>query len=309
MYTRYIVTFDPLVEKKSCISILEKHDFRIRHLFELIPAAVIEATPEEAQLLKNESQIERLNFDIHSNEREPIQFKFLDSNGVVRYLVPEEYDFEKDKAKMEAGKNIDASSTISCAVIDSGVDNQHPVLLGRVVEEYDLTGEGVFDFYGHGTLVASRCVANALKSHKSVDNFLKEMNLEFDSYDPKIISVKVADGKGVFWESDIMIAIELLNKIAIDREIGMIVNLSLGVYKANCTGKCPLCKIAKNASNLEILAASGNREFPFQSRRPDCPAKAKGVISVGAMDFSGGITEYSKKGSFYSLGNVKFKLI
>ncbi len=46
-------------------------------------------------------------------------------------------------------------SGIRIAIIDTGVDVNHPDLAGKVVATADFTGEGFFDGHGHGTHVAS----------------------------------------------------------------------------------------------------------------------------------------------------------
>jgi len=296
MSCRYIVTFDNSIVKESRIDIIKKYDGKIRYLFELIPAAAIELEQEKVELLKNEEQIENVFVDIQSIESKPKPFKFLEPDGRIKYLVPKDYDFELDRWQREHQKNADPSPGM--AIIDTGVDKQHPILRGRVKKEYDFTGEGPADLNGHGTIVAMIGVMSALNP-----NIIK---LGW-GLDIGIINVKVANRRGVFWESDVMAGIELLAKQAIVINQPIVVNISLGVYNKDCVGNCPLCSMAKAArskAGLFIVAAAGN--IPGLT---SCPAKSEGSHAVGALDSSGKIARYSGTAETYYPGDVEFKKV
>ena len=282
MTNRYIITFDNSLSRTSVLNVIHSYDAKIRHLFELIPAVAIEVDHEKVEALKKEQVVNNIISDIRSEENKPFPFKFSDSDGKIRYRVPEDYNFNTDKLQREQRNDINANPGI--AIIDTGVDKQYPVLRGRVKKEYDLTGEGVTDFNGHGTIVASIAV--------------KGTNLS-------IISVKVGNKKGIFWESDVMAGIEIARKEAVKIGKPIVVNLSLGVYNKNCIGNCPLCSIASAATGmLSIVAAAGN--IPGLT---SCPAKAKGVLAVGALSSLGKIADYSGTGEIYAPGNIKFKVV
>ena len=283
---RYIIMFNTSFTKESCIEVVKKHNAKVRYLFELIPAVAIEIAPEEIPLLNKDPHIDKIVFDLRSGESKPSPFKFLDPDKKIRYLVPADYDYNADRVQRELEKDSDVHLTSNLANIDTGVDNQHPVLRGRVDKEYDLTGEGLIDLNGHGTIVASIALVSA-------------------QLRTGIISVKVANKKGVFWESDIMAGIEVVYREAVERETTISVNISLGIYHKKCVGDCPLCLLANAASNkLLIFAAAGNIPGLIS-----CPAKAGAVISVGALDSSGKIANYSGTGKIHGPGTVKFKTV
>ena len=82
---------------------------------------------------------------------------------------------------------IDGESTVLVAVLDTGIDENHEDLAGRVVAEIDLSeSPAVTDIYGHGTPIAGIIAADA-------GNGLGIMGVAPDSL---LVNVKVADDNG-----------------------------------------------------------------------------------------------------------------
>jgi subtilisin family serine protease len=141
-----------------------------------------------------------------------------------------------------------------CALIDSGILRNHPDLAGHVVDEIDFTGEGPEDKFGHGTMVALDLI------HKAPD--------------AKIVSVKAIDASGRGHVGRLLRAMAWVRK----RADVTIVNMSLGIFRPQCTGHCSVCQAAGRMVDAGkiVLVAVGNTEG-----LEACPAKNhEKVISV-----------------------------
>jgi subtilisin family serine protease len=133
-----------------------------------------------------------------------------------------------------------------CALIDSGMLRNHPDLAGHVADEIDFTGEGPEDKFGHGTMVALDLV------HKAPD--------------VKIVSVKAVDASGRGRVGRLLQAMAWVRWRADVR----IVNMSLGIFRPQCTGDCSVCQAAGRMADAGkiVLVAVGNTEG-----LEACPAK------------------------------------
>lgn len=155
---------------------------------------------------------------------------------------------------------------IKIAVIDTGVDYNHPDLFGfgpdgKVVGGYNFINEGEppLDTNGHGTQVAGVIAA---------DGILKGVAPK-----AKILSYKVSeDGEGV--SSDLII--KAINKSIEDG--ADIINISLGVNKTNSN----IDKAVDNAlqKGIIVITAAGN-DGPIP-QTIGSPGKNPGSITVGA---------------------------
>jgi serine protease AprX len=171
---------------------------------------------------------------------------------------------------------------IRVAVIDTGVDKNHPDLRDKVVDEVNLTSDrpGVPPDY-HGTHVAGIIASN--------DPLYRGV-----AYDTEIINVKVMTSGGFgspYWVVD---GIEQ----AVRREAN-ILSMSLGwsqiqhwwvCYDADCV----LCRAADTAVDIgcHVIVAAGNygnanKMLWGPARRLSnitCPGNARNVITVAAVD-------------------------
>ena len=179
---------------------------------------------------------------------------------------------------------------IHCAIIDTGVLSNHPLIIPHLMEEsVDFTGEGPEDQNGHGTVVSLIYLANA-------------------TADATIYNVKALDSKGRGTMDNLIKAIDW----CIERKIKLI-NISAGInYKKfglfDCNGTCKLCKAAERAVNngSMVFAAAGN-----EANETYCPATAGvkrgvGIWAMGAVDLDNKKLPDSGTGNFYALGTVNF---
>jgi subtilisin family serine protease len=149
------------------------------------------------------------------------------------------------------------TSRTVAAVIDTGVIAEHPSLVGRIVEEVDLTGEGVEDQHGHGTAVAAILAATA----PTVD----------------IISVKALDRTGRCNTPTLALAFREAARLL--GSSGSVVNVSAGIRQPACRGDCALCATVTElqSEGYIFVCAAGNSPGVTY-----CPAKVGIAVTTPA---------------------------
>jgi serine protease AprX len=177
---------------------------------------------------------------------------------------------------------------VKVAVLDSGVDTQHPFL--NVSHSVSTSGESV-DIPGqHGTHCAG---------------IIASRDLVFSGVAPGVdlLNIKVLDGDGSGRHTNITKGIDE----ALDQE-AQVISMSLGFnhlpawsnggHGWTCTnGHCPLCTAVDNAVTLDnaiVVVAAGNEHNRAQALRDSgsgdsfdtelaCPGQARKAITVGAL--------------------------
>ena len=159
------------------------------------------------------------------------------------------------------------SATVKIAVVDTGVDVNHPDLSSKIVGSYNaLDGTStVTDNVGHGTFVAGVAAAATNNS----------VGVAGAGYNTSLLAVKVSDAPtildfdeaaGVTWAAD---------------HGANVINLSLG-SSATSTVEQDAITYAQSKGVL-IVAAAGNDT----STAPEYPAAYPGVVAVGATNGAG----------------------
>jgi hypothetical protein len=162
------------------------------------------------------------------------------------------------------------SSLITVAIIDTGIDIDHPEFTGRISElSYNSVTqtvglEAIDDDQGHGTMVAGVIGANANNGTgiAGVTNQVQLMVIKANEI-----------GEDTFKDSDIIRAIYY----AVDHGAD-IINLSLGSSYANSLTKKAVEYAYEN--NVLVVASSGNDGENIKKY----PASFDSVISVGSVD-------------------------
>jgi Subtilase family len=178
--------------------------------------------------------------------------------------------------RMVSGKGV------AVAVIDTGVDADHPELAGRVIERIDVTGYGTAG-ERHGTAIAGLIGAAA-------DNGVGAYGMAPEA---QIISIKACqpESRGTLaarcWSSTLAKALDA----ALTRP-ARIINLSLSGPKDPLLEKLVNAALA---SNHLLVAAAGN-SGPDGS--PSYPAAYPGVLAVGAIDSRQRLWRDSTRGAF-----------
>lgn len=200
--------------------------------------------------------------------------------------------FNDPDIKLQYGlQNINASKAwdiskgdekVIVAVVDTGVDLDHPDLKDNLVKGYT-TIKGTTsanDDNGHGTHVAGVVAAIA-------DNGIGVTGMAPQC---KVMPIKVLSGKGEGNDSDIAEGIIW----AVDHG-AKIINLSLGGAGAGKTLENAITYAYK--SNTLVIAAMGNNGANVKNY----PAAFKNVIAVGASDVKNKIAPFSNFGDWISV--------
>jgi thermitase len=198
-------------------------------------------------------------------------------------LYQEEYQWNLPAIGTERGWSISkGNEDITIAVIDTGVDLDHPDLVNRLVEGYNIIGDNSNpdDDNGHGTHVAG-IIASETNNREGIAGltwFNKIMPIKAMSAEGYGTTFDIA--KGIIW--------------AVDNGADVI-NLSLGNYKESNV----LRRAIRYAYNNDVvmIAAAGNDG----TRQPSYPAAYPEVLSVSAVSYDGKLADFSNYGSYINI--------
>jgi len=159
------------------------------------------------------------------------------------------------------------SSRITIAIVDTGVDLNHPDLNDKIVPGWDFSNDDFVpqDDHGHGTHVAGIAAAET-------DN---TQGVAGVSWGARIMPIKVLDEHGDGFYSDVARGVRYACNHG-----AQIINLSLGGSNSSSILKEAL-EYAQEMGCL-IVAAAGNSA----QNRVDCPARYPEAMAVAATDQS-----------------------
>jgi type VII secretion-associated serine protease mycosin len=182
------------------------------------------------------------------------------------------------------------SNTVTIAIVDTGVDLDHPDLAARVVPGRDFVNgdSSALDDNGHGTMVAGIAAA-------ATNNALGVAGVTWSA---RILPVKVLAANGEGTDADIAAGITW----AVDSG-ATILNLSFAG-----TGSSSVLREAidhARSKGAVIVAASGNDGW---HEDPMYPAAYGGVVAVTATSWAGDVTWFSNRGSWVSLAAPGFEI-
>ncbi|MDD4653681.1 MAG: S8 family serine peptidase, partial [Methanothrix sp.] len=225
-------------------------DLSVRYRFNLIPGLAGEASRRAIREIAESKWVSGIYYDakaqISSNEssREPSAEGSATQDGHNDGYFSPARIIRADRL-WEKGIN---GTGITVAVIDSGIDKNHPDLIGKVVAEKNFLADEITadDLLGHGTMVAGIIAGSGAASNGSYSGIAPGA---------KLISVKVIDGKGDGKVSDIIAGIEWAVYNGAD-----IISLSLGGINLGETNP-PITMAADNAAGAGVVVcvAAGNR--------------------------------------------------
>ncbi len=176
-------------------------------------------------------------------------------------------------------QGIDGTGII-VAVLDTGIDTDHPELIGSIAGGQGFGYATYEDDNGHGTHVSGIIASNG------VVDYAKGV-----APGTKIWAGKVLDSSGSGWASDIALAIEYV----VDNNKADVISMSLGggnFAGTDCDTDYLASKVNWAVDNgVAVVVASGNDRYYVSS-----PACASGAIAVGAVDKSGLMAWWSNFG-------------
>ncbi|MDQ3146542.1 MAG: S8 family serine peptidase, partial [Actinomycetota bacterium] len=169
--------------------------------------------------------------------------------------------------------------SVTVAVLDTGVDLDHPDLVNKILPGNDVVNDDALadDDEGHGTFVAGLAAAQA-------DNAQGIAGVAWYS---RIIPVKVLGANGSGSDSDVVEGI-----IWATDHGAHVINLSLGGPGASPALDAAVDYALDN--DVVVVAAAGNEG----SDEPSYPAASPGAIAVGATNSAGALTSFSNFGDW-----------
>lgn len=205
------------------------------------------------------------------------------TNGIE--IVPNdqlynEYQWNLPTIDTEKGWDISrGAKEVVIAVIDTGVDLDHPEFKGKLVEGYNFINpeKKPYDDVGHGTHVAGIIGASTNNGE----------GIAGVTWYNKIMPIKVLDSSGTGSTYDVAQGIIWATDNGAD-----IINLSLGNY-ADAQFLHDAVKYAYER-DVVLVAATGN-DFTAE---PGYPAAYPEVIAVGATDENGKLAPFSNYGNY-----------
>jgi subtilisin family serine protease len=171
------------------------------------------------------------------------------------------------------------------AVLDTGVDADHPDLVGRIAASKDFTASasGTGDRVGHGTHVASTIAGTGAASDG------KERGVAPGAH---LLIGKVLNDSGAGWESQIIEGMQWA--VANDADV---VSMSLGSSSPVTTCDDPIAQaveeLSRSTSSLFVIAAGNIGSGQNTVSSPGCAASA---LTVGAVDSTDATAQFSSRG-------------
>jgi subtilisin family serine protease len=240
-------------------------DFQVVHRYQTVPGLVGVATSQGLENLRRHPDVQAVALDMQ------IHASLTESAAVIRANR-----VWNDLGITGAGINV--------AVLDSGVDLNHPDLVDHIVAQHCFSkgdcppgktdeGESAQDEHGHGTHVAGIITSRGTVSPRGI------------APDAGIVAVRVMNETGSGWNSDIVAGLDwvVANQASLNVKV---VNMSLGagLYSGACNTQDANTLIeaaavdAARRAGIVVMAASGN---DGQTDAMAAPACISGVVSVG----------------------------
>ena len=237
--------------------------------YQLIAASAHSALPNAINALSDRDEVEMIWYD------EPVHTMLDVSVGLI--------------GAPQVWQQGITGSGIKVAIVDTGIDPNHPDFANRIAQMKDFTGQGAADNHGHGTHVAGIIGGTGASSGGKYRGVAPEC---------QYYTAKVLRGDGSGSTSDVMAGVEWAVQ-----QGAQVINLSLGSDGA-CDGTdalSVLCDAAVGKGVVMCIAAGNAGPGASTVGSPGC---AKSVITIGATTKSDQVASFCSRGPT-SDGRVK----
>lgn len=236
---RVIVEFSGKNIKEDAIvkALTSYSSVKIRHKFSSINGYSIEVSKSDLRRLERESFVKKTY---------PVRELHIIDPVKTRVKVSGASDNRSDIINVKpAWESNYTGEGILIAIVDTGVDENHPDLLGKVKDKVSFVdSETTEDGYGHGTHVASLAAGTGAAS-----------NGQYRGVAPKadLLNVKVCDSGGSCYDDDIIAGVEW----AVEHQADVI---SMSIGGLGVTGTYPLDNAVNDAMDkgVVVVVAAGN---------------------------------------------------
>ena len=243
--------------------------FEVRYRYRLIPGLAGEASSTAIQKMANSDGVSAIYFDdsakiyapgekiepapdgalVYDNTSADMYDNRSDNMSIVEHNLSDVYISPARIVKADRLWEMGIEGKgINVAVIDSGIDKNHPDLIGKVIAEKNFLANEISadDLLGHGTMIAGIIAGSGASSDGKYKGIAPGASL---------INVKVIDQNGDGKVSDIIAGIEWAIYNGAD-----VLSLSLGGINLGETNP-PITMAADNAADMGavVCVAAGNR--------------------------------------------------
>ncbi|MFC7321859.1 S8 family peptidase [Halobacillus campisalis] len=244
---RVIIGFEEKVEEE----VLSEIPYDLHHTYDSFNAVAV-SIPVES---------------ISNLERQP-EIKWIESDQKVSANAQKiDWGYESINTNLSYNWGLTGKG-INVAVIDTGIDEEHPDLNIKGGKNFIDTSSSYDDDNGHGTHVAG--VIGAKDNSIGIIGVAPQANL---------YALKALDREGEGWEAEIIAGVQWAVENKMD-----VINLSLTSCKSSEAMRRVLNEAEKDG--ISVVAASGNKLLCSGEYLNDVmyPARYSSVISVGAVD-------------------------
>jgi len=233
-----------------------------------IPVIFAEATPEQVAELAKNQDIKKITFDGMMHALEPTTGSFLEPDEELWIQMTESLVLINAQAAWSDGWR---GQGIKMAVLDTGIWEAHPWLVGKTVGRWSGYGDNpATPIHPHGTHCAGICTKVAPEA--------------------KLLNIKVLSDQGSGSFATIMQGIETAADLGAN-----IMSMSFGALIPVCGDNDPFDDLIKTLSaNIIFCCAAGN-SGPWIGTI-DYPGSSRSVICCGAVDKSKVIADFSGRG-------------
>jgi thermitase len=266
-----VVRFSPRPNQAVIDAMLKKADARIKRDY------------GHAMIIKSKSLSTRQLMQLFAEHPDSIYAEpnyLLLPNRKPNDILYQRYQWNLPLINMESSWNITrGSSKVIVAVVDTGIDLDHPEFQGKLTEGYNVIEDNnhPLDDNGHGTHVAG-VIAARTNNNDGIAGM---------SWNSKLMPVKAigADGSGTAF--DIAQGIRWATDHGAD-----VINLSVGNYTSSAALR-EACRYAYE-KNVVLVAATGNDG----TDQPGYPAAYNEVFGVSAVDHNRNRADFSNYGDY-----------